>query len=316
LDQFSATVAHFCDLVSLAWGLRMDSLWLGKKHPGLRVLAAAVCPDLVWKEGSLPADRTAANMWTVLERVRSRDPSLGLLAQAGGQTVVEYLSTKYSLLQCVRGEDVTRPYHVELGLGSEQWGRKLPLDLIWEKESVTRAKDRILERLREAEHDRRTPVPVPDMEEEEESVMIVRSKHSEQTHKCDSSHEKKTEHVKKKPKEVIAVKKEPVQPEVELKSYNAFLPPGVVTLTPGGPVTVLLKVPGLKLRLNDVVGRMVRVEQKEEFTLASITSKTGAVLQPRDSMFPAVEVEISSTGNEDTELDSKIVHYAVASVRV
>ena len=32
-------------------------------------------------------------------QVRSRDPSTGLLVQAGGQTVVEYLTAKNSLIQ-------------------------------------------------------------------------------------------------------------------------------------------------------------------------------------------------------------------------
>ena len=32
-------------------------------------------------------------------KVRSRDPAMGLLAQAGGQTVVEYLTSKYHLME-------------------------------------------------------------------------------------------------------------------------------------------------------------------------------------------------------------------------
>ena len=52
-----------------------------------------------------------------------------------------------------------RPAAVEVGLGSEQWGRKERIELCWQRESVARAKERILERLREKQ-DRRTPVPV------------------------------------------------------------------------------------------------------------------------------------------------------------
>ena len=32
-------------------------------------------------------------------KVRSRDPAMGLLAQAGGQTVVEYFTSKYHLME-------------------------------------------------------------------------------------------------------------------------------------------------------------------------------------------------------------------------
>ena len=63
--------------------------------------------------------------------------------------------------QGARGEETPRPAAVEVGLGSEQWGRKERIELCWQRESVTlsRAKERILERLWEKQ-DRRTPVPV------------------------------------------------------------------------------------------------------------------------------------------------------------
>ena len=79
---FTSVVTHVCDLVSLAWGLRLDRLWVGKRHPGLRAVSAALCPDIPWEDGCLPADRTAAAMWTLLERVRRvvirplRDPGI------------------------------------------------------------------------------------------------------------------------------------------------------------------------------------------------------------------------------------------------
>ena len=64
-------------------------------------------------------------------------------------------------MQGARGEETSRAAAVEVGLGSEQWGRKERIELCWQRESVTlsRAKERILERLWEKQ-DRRTPVPV------------------------------------------------------------------------------------------------------------------------------------------------------------
>ena len=64
-------------------------------------------------------------------------------------------------MQGARGEETSRAAAVEVELGSEQWGRKERIELCWQRESVTvsRAKERILERLREKQ-DRRTPVPV------------------------------------------------------------------------------------------------------------------------------------------------------------
>ena len=91
-------------------------LLLGKHHPSLRNVSHALVPEIPYEDGALPADRTAAAMWTLMERVwhlflprkhicnsyfqvRSRDPGTGLLVQAGGQTVVEYLTAKNSLIQ-------------------------------------------------------------------------------------------------------------------------------------------------------------------------------------------------------------------------
>ena len=49
-------------------------------------------------------------------------------------------------------------------------------------------------------------------------------------------------------------------------------------------------MPGLKPRAAEVVGMVGSLEQKEEFSLATLVAETGEVEQPRDSMFPAVKV--------------------------
>ena len=46
--------------------------------------------------------------------MRSRDPSTGLLVQAGGQTVVEYLTGKNSLIQAARGDEIVKPPAIEV----------------------------------------------------------------------------------------------------------------------------------------------------------------------------------------------------------
>ena len=41
-------------------------------------------------------------------------------------------------VQGARGEETSRPAAVEVGLGSEQWGRKERIEMAWQRESVAR----------------------------------------------------------------------------------------------------------------------------------------------------------------------------------
>jgi len=330
--EFSKTVTHVCDLVSLAWGFRLDRLWLGKHHPSLRNVSTALVPEIPFEDGLLPADRTAAAMWTLMERVRSRDPSTGLLVQAGGQTVVEYLTAKNSLIQAARGDEIVKPPAIEVGMGSGQWGARERLQLIWEKEGVILARDRILERLRESS-DRRTPVPDPLNGDDEEAVRIIRTRREEREkdkeerekarilRREEEAKERKrrreekmseAETITKVARELMGVRE-----EEKLKSYNAFLPAGVLVVPPGGTVTAMLKVPGLKPRMGEVKDKSGILEQRDELKDATVSPTSSLIVQPRDSMFPGIEVTLTSNDtSKELSLDSKIVNYAVATVKI
>ena len=56
-------------------------------------------------------------------QVRSRDPGTGLLVQAGGQTVVEYLTAKNSLIQVdlpiCHAQYVKQPFNTQAARGDE-----------------------------------------------------------------------------------------------------------------------------------------------------------------------------------------------------
>ena len=184
-------------------------------------------------------------------QVRSRDPGLGLLAQAGGQSVVEYLASKYSAVQAARGpEGQGRPRAVELGPASAAWGRRERTELAWD-----RARDG-------GREDRRTPVPVPDEAEEEDAVRIVRSKHSDRRQRVMEERGREAEEVGRLASQLREARDEAAASD--LRSYNAFLPAGVLAVPAGGSVTALLKVPGLKPRVAELVGRRVELQPREE----------------------------------------------------
>ena len=108
-----------------------------------------------------------------------------------------------------------------------------------------------------------------------------------------------------------------VREEEKLKSYNAFLPAGVLVLAPGATVTAMLKVPGLKPRMGEVLDKPGILEQREELKDATISSKSSLIVQPRDSMFPGIEVTLTSNdSSKELSLDSKIVNFAVATVKI
>ena len=82
---------------------------------------------------------------------------------------------------------------------------------------------------------------MPDEEVEEEAVRIVSSKQSDRRQRLEEA-AREREGVEKVAKELREVREEAREPVLELKSYNAFLPAGVLEVPQGGSVTALLKV--------------------------------------------------------------------------
>ena len=85
------------------------------------------------------------------------------------------------------------------------------------------------------------PSQVPDEEVEEEAVRIVSSKQSDRRQRLEEA-AREREGVEKVAKELREVREEARELVLELKSYNAFLPAGVLEVPQGGSVTALLKV--------------------------------------------------------------------------
>ena len=197
-------------------------------------------------------------------------------------------------------------------------------------------RDRILERLRESS-DRRTPVPDPLNEDDEEAVRIIRTRREEREKEKEKDREERekarllrreeeakerkrrreekmseAETITKVARELIGVRE-----EEKLKSYNAFLPAGVLVVPPGGTVTAMLKVPGLKPRMAEVKDKSGIIEQRDELKDATVLATSSLIVQPRDSMFPGIEVTLTSNDtSKELSLDSKIVNYAVATVKI
>ena len=198
-------------------------------------------------------------------------------------------------------------------------------------------RDRILERLRESS-DRRTPVPDPlNPEDDEEAVRIIRTRREEREKEREKDREERekarmlrreeeakerkrrreekmseAETINKVARELMGVRE-----EEKLKSYNAFLPAGVLVVPPGGTVTAMLKVPGLKPRMGEVLDKPGILEQRDELKDATISPTSSLIVQPRDSMFPGIEVTLTSNDpSKELSLDSKIVNFAVATVKI
>ena len=82
-------------------------------------------------------------------------------------------------------------------------------------------------------------------------------------------------------------------------------------------MTAMLKVPGLKPRMGEVLDKSGVLEQREELKDATISATSSLIVQPRDSMFPGIEVTLASSDpSKELSLDSKIVNYAVATVKI
>eukprot|EP00092_Neocalanus_flemingeri_P030061 GFUD01032637.1.p1 GENE.GFUD01032637.1~~GFUD01032637.1.p1 ORF type:complete len:1163 (+),score=341.11 GFUD01032637.1:74-3562(+) len=287
LAQFSPLVAHCCELVHLAWELHMDHLWQGARYPGLRGVAEFVDKELKWDDGYLPCDKISSLLGLLVDQIR-KDHKLSdagrFVEQCGGVGVMDYMTAKYNLVQSASGSKagVERPDHVEVVRGSDQWGRKIRIDLKW-KENKTYTKSR---------SSRRTPVPEPDVDDGEEHVRIL------------------------KPEESKPFKIKSSEISWSDKTFNTFLPPGVSKISPLSTTRLLLRVPALKPRISELLGLPVLVQQNLEFTHCRIIKSTQVLKQPENSMFPIVETIFENTSKDEVRLDSKIINFAVANIKL
>ena len=151
-----------------------------------------------------------------------------------------------------------------------------------------------------------------DKEERERSRMLRREEEAKERNRRREEKMSEAETITKVARELMGVRE-----EEKLKSYNAFLPAGVLVVPPGGTVTAMLKVPGLKPRMAEVKEKSGILEQRDEFKDATVSATSSLIVQPRDSMFPGIEVTlISNDTSKELSLDSKIVNYAVATVKI
>jgi len=289
LGQFSSQVVHCCELVHLAWELHMDHLWQGARYPGLRSVAQFVNRELQWDDGYLPSDKISSLLCCLVERMR-KEHKLGVVSRfvekCGGVGVVDYMTAKYNLIQSASGSrgGVDRPDHVEVVRGSDQWGRKIRIDLKWKQEQNDC----------QSRNNRRTPVPEPDLilEDGEDHVRIL------------------------KPEESKSMSHRTRDISWSDRTYNTFLPPGVSKIAPLSTTTLILRIPALKPRISELVGFPVLVKQNIEFTQCNILRGTQVLSQPSNSMFPVVEAMFQNGTKEELCLDSKIINFAVANIRL
>eukprot|EP00090_Calanus_glacialis_P007291 TRINITY_DN15730_c0_g1_i1.p1 TRINITY_DN15730_c0_g1~~TRINITY_DN15730_c0_g1_i1.p1 ORF type:complete len:1150 (-),score=377.41 TRINITY_DN15730_c0_g1_i1:50-3274(-) len=291
LAQFSPLVSQCCELVHLAWELHMDHLWQGARYPGLRSVAEFVDKDLQWDDGYLPCDKISFLLSWLVGKMR-REHKLGSLdrfvEQCGGVGVMDYMTVKYNLVQTASGcrGGVERPGHVEVVRGSDQWGRKMRIDLKWKEDAV----------FTEERSNRRTPLPEPDslLNDGEHHIRILKPGESKQ----------------------FSAKTSVAVTAWSDKSYNTYLPPGVVKISPLSTTSILLRIPALKPRISELLGVSVLVQQNPEFTHCRILKSTEVLTQPKNSMFPIVEAMLENTSKEEISLDSKIINFAVASIKI
>merc|ERR1719318_641189 len=292
LALFSPLVSQCCELVHLAWELHVDHLWQGARYPGLRSVAEFVDKDLQWEDGYLPCDKISFLLAWLVGKMRKEHKLESLLGrfveQCGGVGVMEYMTVKYNLVQTAsdsRGGG-QRPGHVEVVRGSDQWGRKMRIDLKWKEDAV----------VTEERSNRRTPLPEPDLllNDGEHQIRILKPGESKQS----------------SAKTSVGVT------AWSDKSYNSYLPPGVAKIPPLSSTSILLRIPALKPRISQLLGVSVLVQQNQEFTQCKILKSTEVLTQPKNSMFPIVEAMLENTSKEEISLESKIINFAVASIKI
>ena len=290
LTKFSSLVSHCCELVHLAWELHMDHLWQGARYPGLRSVAEFVDKDLQWDDGYIPCDKISLLLEKLVNKLMEDQKYKKVnrfVEQCGGVGVMDYMTAKYNLVQDAGGDNnlggMETPEYVEVVRGSDQWGRKVRIDLKWKKEA-----GQIEER-----SNRRTPLPEPDslLNDGEHHVKILKPSESKS----------------------ISVKRVISWSD---KSFNTFLPPGVSKVSSLSSTSILLRVPALKPRISELLGVSVLIQQNPEFTHCKILTSTEVLMQPKNSMFPIVEATLENISKEDVILDSRIINFAVANIRI
>jgi len=292
LPQFSALVSQCCELVHLAWELHMDHLWQGARYPGLRSVAEFVDKDFQWEDGYLPCDKISFLLAWIVGKIREEHKLIDMdrfVEQCGGVGVMDYMTVKYNLVQTARGDDmevVVRPGYVEVVRGSDQWGRKMRIDLKWKENEVCT----------DERNNRRTPLPEPDsqLDDGEHHIRILKPVESSQVSSKGS----------------VGVR------SWSEKSYNTFLPPGVSKVSPLSTTSLLLRIPALKPRISELLGVSVLIQQNQEFTHCRILKSTEVLTQPKNSMFPIVEAMFENCSKEEITLDSKIINFAVANIKI
>jgi len=290
LTKFSNLVSHCCELVHLAWELHMDHLWQGARYPGLRSVAEFVDKDLQWDDGYIPCDKISLLLEKLVNKLMEDQKYKKVdrfVEQCGGVGVMDYMTAKYNLVQDAGGDNnlggMETPEYVEVVRGSDQWGRKVRIDLKWKKEA-----GQIEER-----SNRRTPLPEPDslLNDGEHHVKILKPSESKS----------------------ISVKRVISWSD---KSFNTFLPPGVSKVSSLSSTSILLRVPALKPRISELLGVSVLIQQNPEFTQCKILTSTEVLMQPKNSMFPIVEATLENISKEDVILDSRIINFAVANIKI
>jgi len=293
LTKFSALVSHCCELVHLAWELHMDHLWQGARYPGLRTVAEFVVKDLQWDDGYTPCDRTSYLLEKLVNKLREEheiNKGDRFVEQCGGVGVMDYMTAKYNLVQDASGDyskgGIGTPEYVEVVRGSDQWGRKIRIDLRWKKEP-----GQIEER-----SNRRTPLPEPDslLNDGEHHVRILKPSESKN----------------------VSCKSLLTSTSWSDKSFNTYLPPGVSKVSPLSTTSLLLRVPALKPRISELLGASVLIQQNPEFTSCKILRSTEVLTQPKNSMFPMVEAMLENISKEEVILDSKVINFAVANIKI
>lgn len=317
LDHFSDLVLGCCDLVGLAWTLRMDQLWKGKHYPSLYTIAdhVGVEHQLAATE-TCPADMVTKLIGSVFLAMR-RQESLSLsqaLAGANRSSLVEYMSLRYSAIQSVRCEESRaedRPSFIELVHSHEAWGTKMRVDLIWRRAlplpapslaAATRPSNR-----RAAARATPPPLPRPEEEGDEELVTIIKSPPPA------AAKESRGGKLKERARQLMEVD----DITWSSKSYNAFLPPGEQLVEGCSSTRVQLRIPALKLTLKDFKDKAVLVEPTADFTLCEVVREVSVIRQQTTtSLFPVVEVQFRNSSYHPVNLSSEHITYPVAAIRL
>jgi len=281
-DHFLTIVVCCCDLATLSWNLRLDTVADAKEYPSLRTIAENVNQG---KEVEVDQENASSVLGTTLELImKNHKLSMQRVIEISNKiSLVDYMNYKINTIQAMREElEDEKPEYIEISHSHQAYGDSNRVQLVWT------TMENIKKMLKGSRSSEKRSTPSRDHKDSEEQVKspaVVKSRFTS------------TE-------------------DWETKTYNCFLAPGNFTIKGKQSLAVELRVPALQLRLTELRGKSALVEKHQDFSLCHLESSQSSIQQSAHSLFPIVSVTLRNSVDEALTLNSKEISGPLATVRL